>query len=156
MSVTFDLADPGPVQAVELRFWCDTEELVLGADVPAAKAVAAAHASGCEECSGYGGPLVNNRYAAQSINLSNGNAVGVLDLLGYTGEEMYGESDAEDFLGRVLMALAVAPADEGRPTFQDGITVYGGTEPGYKQNRLRQLHELALSASRAGTSVVWG
>lgn len=156
MSVTFDLANPGPVKALELRFWCDTELLVLGADVAAAKAVAAEHSVGCDECTAYNGPLISERFATQSINMSNGNAVGVLDLLGYTDESMYGECDAQDFLGRVLMAIAVAPADEGRPTFQDGNILFGGTEPGYKQNRLRQLYDLALSATKSGTSVVWG
>lgn len=95
------------------------------------------------------------------LNLANGNAARVLELLGYDlAEEWGGEAHAEDFLGRTLLAqglLDVATDDEhGRPTVYDGRDVWCGTAPGYLAGRLAELHQLATWAHQHHALVVWG
>ena len=96
------------------------------------------------------------------INMSNSNAVLVCESLGINLEEegWCGSLPAQDFLGRVLVALAVSPADEGMPSHDlqpgddagplFGIVreggpriIQGARRPGYLQERLGQLRELA-------------
>lgn len=95
--------------------------------------------------------------AGPNVNMANGNAAEVLDLLGYPTDEPEGEATAEDFLGRVLLALAlldVSTDDEhGRPTVHDGRWVEVGRRPGYLAERLHQLHEIATAAQ--GGTVAW-
>ncbi|WP_331745478.1 hypothetical protein [Streptomyces virginiae] len=50
-------------------------------------------------------------FTDEPVNMANANAARVLDVLGY--DELYGDADAEDFLGRVLVALA-KPGSCGR------------------------------------------
>lgn len=89
------------------------------------------------------------------IDMNNSNASAVLDALGYS--EPYGEEDAEFFLGRVLLALAVAPADAGLPaTGTDTRFIDCGRPAGYVQMRLEELHALAQYAATAGLLITWG
>ena len=92
-----------------------------------------------------------------SVNMANGNAAQVLDLLGLA-EECYGELPAEDILGRVLVAqglLGVATDDEqGRPEVRDGNWIECGRRPGYLAEKLAELHEIATWA-RERHAVVW-
>ncbi|MFD3539671.1 hypothetical protein ACFWUQ_09235 [Streptomyces sp. NPDC058662] len=93
-------------------------------------------------------------FTDEPVNMANANAVRVLDVLGY--DELYGDADAEDFLGRVLVALAVAPADAGRPATVDGNFIDCGRPPGYTQTRLEELRELAEDACARRLRVAWG
>lgn len=119
---------------------------------------------------------------APEVNASNDNAVTVLQSLGFiTGESREKDWDdmwngpssceAGDFLGRVLLALAVSPADAGVPAheasardmrgvgalFPEGMRVINcGREPGYLQMRLEQLRELAEFCQARGRLVTWG
>ena len=95
------------------------------------------------------------------VNMSNSNAATVAAALGIDLEEWgwAGVLAPEDFQGRVLVALALSPADEGMPSFQlapgDSAGVFGtvreggptfiqgARRPGYLQERLGQLRELA-------------
>ena len=90
------------------------------------------------------------------INMSNANAAVVCGALGIdlAAEGWCGSLPAEDFLGRVLVALAIQPADEGIPSHElprehNGPFPVGprivecGRRPGYIQERLAQLHALA-------------
>ena len=108
------------------------------------------------------------------VNMSNSNAATVAATLGIDldAEGWCGSVPAEDFLGRVLVALAVSPADEGMPSFQlapgdsagvfgtvrEGgpVFIQGARRPGYLQERLAQLHELALWAVEHGAEVTFG
>ncbi|MDN5757917.1 MAG: hypothetical protein L0H59_05205 [Tomitella sp.] len=95
-----------------------------------------------------------------SINMSNNNAVGVLALLGIdTSNELAGELGADDFLGRVLVAQAVKPADPGVPAtvVSDGgmVAVACGRRPGYEDERLTQLREIAEWCRAKNRTVCW-
>jgi hypothetical protein len=101
--------------------------------------------------------------ADPSVNMSNTNAYLLLSSLGFGDDApAYGSVSADDFLGRVLMALAVAPQDEGIPSYQvtgNGIsaTYYeGGRSSGYIQHRLDQLRTVAEFARANNTDVSWG
>ncbi len=111
------------------------------------------------------------------VNVSNVNAVRIAESLGFRLDpdhdgDLFGQMDASVFLGHVLMALALAPADEGMPAFElspgdsAGILgvvreggpriVMGARRPGYLQDRLRELHALAGWAVANGEEVQWG
>lgn len=85
-----------------------------------------------------------------SVNMSNSNAARVCASLGIDldAEGWCGSLDAADFLGRVLLALAVDPVDAGRPATVDAAPgratfIDCGRPQGYTQERLSQLRELA-------------
>jgi hypothetical protein len=89
--------------------------------------------------------------------MSNANARTVLDALGYAGEDLeIGEADPTDFLGRVVLALALAPVDGGRPEIVEGRTVKCARPEGYRQQRLHELYDLAAAAEATGDLIVWG
>ncbi|TDD27360.1 hypothetical protein E1287_34655 [Actinomadura sp. KC06] len=93
------------------------------------------------------------------LNLHNGNARVVLELLGLPAEEPWGDAPAEDFLGRTLVAqglLDVATDDaHGTPAFTDGRVTYGGRDPGHLARVLVQLQEIASWAHRHHADVTW-
>lgn len=106
-----------------------------------------------------------------SVNMSNANAATVCATLGVDLEDWgwCGSLTAEDFLGRVLVALAIQPADEGVPAHEVPFGVPGrpawtgearfiecGRAPGYIQERLGQLRELADWAVANGTEISFG
>lgn len=107
-----------------------------------------------------------------AVNMANGNAARVTEALGIVlDSEWCGEMAAEGFLGRVLMALALSPADEGMPSFEmkagddAGIfgiidengprVIQGARRPCYLQDRLTELHELADWAVSNGALIMW-
>jgi hypothetical protein len=95
---------------------------------------------------------------APDLNVSNANAMHLLGLLGLPSEpdecgSLGGSTTAEDFLGRVLIAQAVSPADAGVPVTtevgQGGATMIDmGRRAGYSEDRLTELRELADFAVR--------
>lgn len=92
------------------------------------------------------------------VNMTNVNAVRVLGELGLDPDEGYCE--AEDFLGRILLATAITPYDAGVPSVQDhtpgGPTVIDcGRGEGYLQDRFGDLREIADQAVELGRGVVW-
>ncbi|MFD9151689.1 hypothetical protein [Streptomyces diastaticus] len=120
---------------------------------------------------------------APLINVSNVNAVALLDALGLPSQseapdcqdlepfppkapdngmtipitvvDAYGDLPAEEFLGRVLTALGLAPEDLGTPDIQFGRMYVGGRPAGFLQQRLRDLHELASWCATHERRVVW-
>ena len=108
---------------------------------------------------------------APSVNVANGNAVDLFAALGLSSDDpdrasgngelwQGGTLTAEDFLGRVLFALAITPADEGRFSYDDtregGMTMIAcGRRVGYVQAVLAELHELALFAVDRGRAAYW-
>lgn len=101
-------------------------------------------------------------YEEPSVNMSNANAATVFESLGLSLAPDYcGSLPAEDFLGRVLMAEAVAPEDAGVPamttmSLEGGATMIDcGRPEGYTQTRLAQLRQVAEFAQERGASVVW-
>lgn len=97
---------------------------------------------------------------APALNLAGGNAARVLRLLGLPADEPWGECDAADFHGRVLLAqalLGTATTDEaGTPDLADGTWTWCGTAPGYLAGRLGELADLAGWARRHRAPVTWG
>ncbi|AEA28900.1 hypothetical protein Psed_6829 (plasmid) [Pseudonocardia dioxanivorans CB1190] len=114
-----------------------------------------------------------------SLNVGIGNAMLLLRALGMVAElgaddvqepppgappppeqdtPLVGELAAEQMLGRVELALALAPADAGVPTRDlnaAGTVVDFGRRPGYLQDRLAVLREVALFARDQGRDVIW-
>lgn len=93
----------------------------------------------------------------EGVNMTNANARELLDVLGYTGEALeIGEADPAEFLGRVVLALGLAPTDPGRPEIVEGRTIHCARPAGYRDQRLRELHDLATAAQAAGEPILWG
>ncbi|MFG2211942.1 hypothetical protein [Streptomyces sp. NPDC048638] len=67
-----------------------------------------------------------------------------------------GQMPAEQFLGRVLAALALTPEDVGVDGYFRGRWYTGGRSAGYLQQRLLELHDLAQWCAARGRDVVWG
>jgi hypothetical protein len=105
------------------------------------------------------------------VNMTNVNAVRVADALGFSlGEDgdLYGSMCATKFMGHVLVALALAPADEGMPSHElapgdpgrpewsgQARWIVGERRPGYLQDRLAALHALAEWAVANNVPVQW-
>lgn len=128
--------------------------------------------AGCtdEDCAIYGPHLseVQVQQGAPSVNMSNSNAVSVMEALGLitsdSGEDfdLCGSLPAEDFEGRILMALAVAPVSAVRPTYTEGgaegegaLMVHCGRPEGYVQDRLNALREVVMFAREHDLSIDW-
>lgn len=137
-----------------------------------------------EFCQAYPDLFIVSSEASPEVNVSNVNAEGVLDNLGIMvgedfSERCVGSMPAADFKGRVLMALALVPVDEGAPAYQlteapeggagssllaglglgaeRGPQFWVGARPaGQVQATLRQLLEVAEFAESEGRQVVWG
>lgn len=125
------------------------------------------HSDACEDdiCRAYGADLDNalaHTDLEVSINVNNGNARHLLELLGLPFDGNGGTLDAHDFKGRVLVAMALNPADAGVPAHTAhsdllGMTVIdGGRRPGYTDERLTALLDVAEAAIRQGRTVSWG
>nr|WP_024126166.1 hypothetical protein [Streptomyces sp. FR1]AHE38784.1 Hypothetical protein pFRL3_7c [Streptomyces sp. FR1] len=91
------------------------------------------------------------------VNLANANACRVLGVLGLADElgDLTGRVAAEDFRDRCLIALALEPADAGVPAVQDGRIIDCGRPAGYLQDRLAELHDLAVWCAAQGRAVSW-
>lgn len=96
------------------------------------------------------------------VNMCNRNAAFVADALGITLDpDWCGEMEPGDFQGRVVLALALAPSDDGMPSYEhitapgQARMVEGSRHPGYLQERLGQLYELAAWAVSHGAQVWW-
>lgn len=100
------------------------------------------------------------RFDGPQVNVNNANGAVLCDLLGYDRDDLCGAAPAEDFLGRVLTALALVESAtddaNGLPATTDGRWVYGEREPGHLAMRLRELHDLAEWAATHKTGVAWG
>lgn len=118
------------------------------------------HAPVCEDeyCLGYSRGYVVAKATeadAYAVNVSSYNAKMLLEALGADTEDLCGEATAEDFLGRVLVARAITPSDEGVPSYQTGRVIYCGRPEGYTEDRFAQLEALAKFALEQQASIVW-
>lgn len=109
-------------------------------------------------------PVTADGDSAPEVNIANVNARHILDLLGFAedGEvlDLSGSSTGEAFLGRVLTARALAPADEGVPATTVGgngmaTTVDCGRAPGYTQRVLGDLEQVAVWARDHDRVLYW-
>ena len=96
---------------------------------------------------------------APTVHMNVGNAALLCDVLGIASDdEDGGEMTPTDFLGRVLVAQALSPADAGVPMYTesgDGRFINCGRPEGYLQDRLADLRELAEWAIAHGRGTVW-
>jgi hypothetical protein len=91
------------------------------------------------------------------VDTNDGNAARLLDALGLPVQQE-GELPLPDFLGRVLVALAVEPADEGVPAHDTSPRwTEGGRRPGKLQELLDELRTLCELGRTYGddVEVVW-
>lgn len=117
----------------------------------------------CEECCGTTHPQAITA-DLPSVNLSQINAARMFDMLGLNLVESgyCGSIDATDLLGRVLVAVAVCPADEGVPAHvaaahTDGApkVIVCGRDAGYTEDRLVRIEAVARWAIENGRTVTW-
>lgn len=100
------------------------------------------------------------------VNISNANALAVLERLGLPTDDdygLFGELDATDFLGRALVAN-VGRDDTGVPAESmkvlDGIfaganLIDHGRRPGYFASIMERLVDLGVTAERENLIVIW-
>jgi hypothetical protein len=100
----------------------------------------------------------------QELNLANRNACDLLEVLGLTDDDddefpWCGSIEADDLLGRILIADAIAP-DPELPSYTivgqgGGVNVDLGRPAGYLHTKLNLLAELARWCKDHGREVVW-
>ena len=95
-----------------------------------------------------------------TVQLSNNNASYLLEALGITNQELYGQLPADDMLGRILLAIAVAPEDPGIPAHNlpssGAVLINCGRPEKYLQNKLTQLRDLVDFAKIHNSNISWG
>lgn len=110
-------------------------------------------------------PVTADGDEAPQVNISNQNAHHILGVMGFAedGEvmDLCGSLAAEAFLGRVLTARALAPADEGVPaTTVEGAgmatMVACGRATGYTERILAELEKVSVWARDHDRVVHWG
>lgn len=99
--------------------------------------------------------------AEPEVQLSNSNAAVLLDVLGITvgkdwHERCTGSMGAEDLLGRILIAEAIAPISAEVPAFAEGNIIWGGRQEGYIQSKLEGLKNVALFGFQHNRNITWG
>lgn len=119
---------------------------------------------GCEHpdhCS-FLGPRVQPIHdnSGPDLNVAEHTAALLPRALGYSEDvdagECSGDADSAEFLGRILTALAIAPDDPGIPWHRTTPRfVECGRVPGYLQEQLRVLHDIALWCLDNGRRVQW-
>lgn len=97
---------------------------------------------------------------APEVNLSNANAVDILDALDFRQGEDFsdrcsGSMPAEEFAQRVLLARAASVGDAGRDAYRDGNVIHAERSEGYLDARLEQLADIANVAMFRGLDVTW-
>ena len=181
MSVTFSVTMQHD-EAIAWNLTCEVTGRLNDAPLTWERAseVTFAHKVTCpdEVCQQYGPDKdevrLNGVRSDLDVNVSNSHAAYLLDALGLDTDDLCGALPAQDFLGRCLVAEAVAPADPGTPTYvatpQDasglstlaaaftlaGATVIvGGRPEGYLHDKMVRLIALAEYAQSVGSSVSW-
>lgn len=120
-------------------------------------------ACGDDYCLALGTLFVVPEVSEPEVQMANLNASEIFPLLGIDlGDSGWcGSMPADDFKGRVLLALALAPEDLGREAEPMGHAVFGigiraPRAVGYTQARLAKMLEVADLAISRGTEICWG
>lgn len=95
------------------------------------------------------------------VQMSNGNAVTILDVLGIqVGEDFSdrccGAMSGEDLKGRILVAQALNPVDAGSDTMRIENVTFIGRSAGYTDAKLDALMAVAEEAISKNLKVTWG
>jgi hypothetical protein len=126
----------------------------------AAQAALVAHKAECSECECYGCYLsaVVDIEGAPEVNLANGNARRLGEVLGFDfGDELVGSCDPDALLGAVLpfIALDHAPViPEQVEKVENGPTVVISEFDA--ANYLTRIADLCVEAKRLGRTILWG
>lgn len=156
MSVTFYVELP--VQGYTLQCSCgDAQSGVFGTYADARAHLDAGNTLVCGDdfCAAYPTSVSAVQANAPEVNLSNVNARHILGVLGYETEDLCGSATADDLLGRILIAQAINPTDEGIPAVQEGNIVDCGRPEGYTDERLLILHDIVRAAEEHSARVLW-
>lgn len=132
------------------------------ADWAAAESVVTQHDDRCrrQDCACTGARVValfgSEFDTAPTVQISASNARHLADLLGL-GPDIWDVPalDPDDLMGRVLIAQAISPIDAGVPATAAGQVIDCGRRPGWAQERLAQLHDVAAAAKQLGVRVMW-
>ena len=91
------------------------------------------------------------------VNVSNLNARHLLSVLGFEdeNEDLCGSIAGSDFMGRILIAQAVNPADAGTATVTEGMMTTMGRPEGYTDGRLVEVEQLAQYAMDNNCAISW-
>lgn len=102
-------------------------------------------------------------FDAPEVNVSNMNAKLLLDALGLGDQDMWDMPalSAEDFRDRVIVAMSLSLVDEGMPAYAStapgrATVIECGRRPGYLQDQLGRLLEVADSAAARNRAVLIG
>lgn len=163
MSVTFSVESPiiGWVSACACRT-VRTSKMYETYDAVRTAIDAKIERPVCNDCSEYGeGPYADAMTLfdeAPEINVSNTNAGTLLRALGLyeEGGDLTGVLSGAEFAAKVTEARVMEPQDVGVPAMTYGIVHDCGRDPGYIQDRLNSLQEVANFAWDKGVAVVWG
>jgi hypothetical protein len=173
MSVTFSI-ESIPTGAFVAECYNEGNEPIVLGPVDGYDAIVPlidAHKATCDECQAYGlySRAVCDVSDALDVNVANTNARILLDALGVHADgdsfDLCGSLSGEDFLGRVLLAIAADRDDTGVASAviggaslgQAGATMIDcGLPAGYFAERFSALHALALEAVRLGREIHWG
>lgn len=120
-----------------------------------------------EYCVSFDTKFIDSAVSEPEVNVSNITAVELLDNLGILvgedfSERCLGSISAADLKGRVLMALALLPEDEGMPAYETtntmfGLKIWAAPRPaGHTQKVLHRLLDVAEFALAQGRDVDWG
>lgn len=94
------------------------------------------------------------------VQMSNSNAVDLLDLLGIKNgkdfaERCAGSMSAEELMERALLAEGFAPENSGLTTMRIDNVVYSGRPDNYIAQKLAGIRSLAEWALSNGRKVIW-
>lgn len=154
MSITFSTSPQSEIVGAEIKCW-NFEVGSISTSIENAETVSKSHNENCEDCKAYGGSLIEYDRIVNDINLSNTNAFYVLEKIGLK-DQSYGSLNADDFLGRVLLADAIYEPDQGLESRSEGNIHYGGRSPLYLQDKLSKLINLSNWAKENKAEITWG
>lgn len=163
MSVTFSVESPligwvtscpcGTVRTSKMYETYDAVRAAIDAKIE--------HPS-CDNCTEYGeapyADAVTLFDEAPELNVSNTNAGTLLRALGIYEEDgdLTGTLPGAELASKVIQARVMEPQDVGVPEMKYGAVTDCGRHPGYVQDRLETLQEVANFAWDKGVAVTWG
>lgn len=172
MSIDFaPVFEEGDIEGYRLVCCLTDKELVQVDSYREAKRVSDLHAVLCEECGYLDGCYIYEITDVPRLNVSSANGAALLEVLGLRLQDTEvidglwycvqdGVLDAKAFLGRVLLAQGVAPADAGIPWHDISrpggpMVIQCGRREGYIDEKLIELEVLARWAMEHGRKVQW-
>jgi len=158
MSVTFTI-ESNPTGAFVIE--CDEVVVAQADSYEGIMVERAAHMLVCKDCQHYGcyTQAAMDVSGDLDVNMANGNARMMLVRLGLDDKDLCGTATAEQFLGAVMLAGALADdsavADVETTVPGGPRWIECGTPEGYISGRLEALAALGTEAARLGRDIIW-